>query len=121
MSRSHVALVALATLIAVPAAAKVVTVNPGPGTPLQDAIDSALPRDTIKLTPGIYGEAVVVDKPLRLIGPRRGVLVPAVIDAGCAATAALTIGADDVRVQRISVTRGSFYTVDVEDRDGVLL
>src|SRR5262245_2552729 len=95
MSRHPLALMFGAIGVAAPAPAKVITVTPGPGTPLQDAIDGAVAGDTIKLEDGTYTEAVVIDKRLRLKGPRQVGLVAARIDAGCAAAAALTITADD--------------------------
>ena len=120
-SLSSFAVVALALLNTAPAVARTILVSPGPGTPLQDAIDAAAPGDTIKLADGTYTEAVVVDKALRLRGPRQIGLQAAWIDAGCAASAALTIAADDVSVKSVNVTRGTFYTVDVQSRDRILL
>ena len=120
MSHFHLAVVTLALLAAAPARAKTIVVAPGPGTPLQDAIDAASPGDAIRLASGDYNEAIVVDKKLRLNGPTNP-LAPARIDAGCAASAALTIAADDVRVRHLTVTRGSFYTIDVQSRDRVIL
>jgi nitrous oxidase accessory protein NosD len=108
-------------MMTAPAMARTILVNPGPGTPLQDAIDAAAPRDTIRLADGSYNEAVVIDKALRLRGPRQLGLVAAHIDAGCGATAALTIAADDVSVRNVNITRGTFYTVDIQNRDRVRL
>src|SRR6185503_15583687 len=123
MSRNlfRFAVVVLAMIHTVPAVASTILVSPGPGTPLQDAIDAAAPGDTIKLADGTYNEAVVVDKALKLRGPRQTGLVAAWIDAGCAASAALTIAADDVSVRSVNVTRGTFFTVDVQNHDRVLL
>jgi hypothetical protein len=45
-----------------------IQVVPGPGTPLQDAIDAASAGDTIKLAGGGYPESIVITKPLRLRG-----------------------------------------------------
>jgi hypothetical protein len=39
-----------------------------------------------------------------------------VIDAGCSAAAALSIAADDVRVRRVTVRGGTFYTIDLDNR-----
>ncbi len=123
MSRNlfRFAVVVLAMIHTVPAVARTFLVSPGPGTPLQDTIDAAAPGDTIRLADGTFNEVIVVDKALKLRGPRKIGLVAAWIDAGCAASAALTITADNVTVKSVNVTRGSFYTVDVQGRDRVLL
>ena len=121
MVHFHVALMTLALLAAAPAAAKTIVVNPGPGTPVQDAINAAAPGDTIRLVDGTYNEAIVINKRLRLRGPKIVGLVSAHIDAGCAASAALTIDADDVTVRSVSITRGSFYTIDIVGHDRVRL
>ncbi|MER7959682.1 right-handed parallel beta-helix repeat-containing protein [Streptomyces sp. NPDC096030] len=46
-------------------------VFPGPGTPIQDAVNGARPGDTIIVRPGRYREAVAVTKPLTIIGSGR--------------------------------------------------
>jgi parallel beta-helix repeat protein len=112
--------VALATLLvlalgAQPASAKRILVNPGPGTPLQDAIDAADPGDTLKIQPGTYAEAITIDKPLRLMGR------DAVIDAGCAVLTAVVVAADAVTLKSLEVRGGNFYTIDAASRDRLVV
>ena len=97
------------------ASAKTFTVMPGPGTPLQDAIDAAAPNDTLRLTAGTYPEAIVVNKALKIFGNR------STINAGCGALAAVTIAADDVSIDRITAWGGTLYEVDIQNRDHVTL
>ncbi|MFG2639244.1 right-handed parallel beta-helix repeat-containing protein [Streptomyces sp. NPDC048362] len=47
-------------------------VSPGPGTPIQDAVDRAHAGDTIIVRAGKYREAVIVSKPLTIIGSGYG-------------------------------------------------
>ncbi len=108
------ALLAL-SLPAVPAWAKSVPVYPGPGTPLQDAIDAAAPGDTLKLQEGTFAESILIEKPLRLMGKK------AVIDAGCAVEAAVAIAADAVTVRGLVVKGGNFYTIDTTSRDRIVI
>ncbi len=104
----------LLVALAAPASAREeVVVMPGPGTPLQDAIDAAAPGTRIVLTPSgttdadyIFRESIVIDKPLELVikwDPSRsiGILPP------CDAEHAVRITADDVRFNSSSI--GSLY------------
>jgi nitrous oxidase accessory protein NosD len=97
-------------------------VNPGVGT-LQAAIDAASPGDTLKLEFGTYTGAVDIDKSLNIVGPAHefGNPASALIDAECLATAALQITADEVKIQRVTVRGGSFYTIDIDGRTDVQL
>ena len=95
--------------------ARRVVVSPGPGTPVQDAIDASGPGDTVRLTEGTYPEAIVIDKPLRLEGRN------AVIDGGCASSTAVEIAADAVSLRKLTVRGGSFYTIDATDRDRTII
>jgi hypothetical protein len=48
--------------------ANVILVTPGPGTPIQDAVDSAQAGDTILLGKGVYQEQITIDKDLTIAG-----------------------------------------------------
>jgi len=107
----------------VPASARTIRVSPGPGTPLQDAIDAASPGDSIKLEEAVYTESVTIDKRLRLFGarPTPPLNAGSRIDAMCGAATALTIGADNVTVHGVQVQSGTFATIDVTGRSRVTL
>jgi nitrous oxidase accessory protein NosD len=102
-------------LTATTAVAKTIVVAPGPGTPLQDAIDAAAPGDRLKVQPGTYAEAITIDKPLVVLGNG------ATIDAGCAMEAAVSITADRVQLRAIGVRGGSTTGVTVSNADRVTL
>ena len=87
-----------------------------PGTPFQSAIGAASPGDTLRIFPGTYAEAVVIDKALRVIP---GGCCAWVIDAGCTASTAVNILADDVTFSGLAVQGGTLYEIDVEHRDRV--
>jgi parallel beta-helix repeat protein len=105
------AAVVLSLSLAAPASARRIVVEPGPGTPLQDGIDAAGPGDTVRVSPGIYFESIVIDKPLKLYGR------DAVIDAGCAVSTAVLIAADAVTIRSVEVRGGDFYGIDATARD----
>ena len=111
-------MVTLALLVAGPVFAKTIVVIPGPGTPIQDAIDAAAPGDRIRLetVPGDqrFPEAVRVTKSLRIIGDSL-----AIIDPGCSAPIAIEVAADDVALQGFYVYGGADTAVDIQNRDGV--
>ena len=50
------------------AQARTIDVPPGPGTPVQDAIDAASPGDTIRLALGAYPEHLVITKAIKVRG-----------------------------------------------------
>jgi len=55
------------------ALAATIVVAPGPGTPIQDALDAAAPGDTVRLTAGDFFESgLVIAKPLTLRGEGSG-------------------------------------------------
>lgn len=103
-------------LLAAPAAAKVSDVFPGPGTPLQDAIAAASPKDTLRVHLGTYDGAIVIDKPLKLIAKDR-----AIIDAGCTEPTTVTIASDDVRMAGFSLRGATFSQLEVGAHDRVKL
>ena len=74
--------------------ATTVQVPPGNGT-LQAAIDAAADGTTLVLSPGTYTGAVSITKPLRIKCSAENF---AIIDAGCASSAAVTIAADGVQI-----------------------
>jgi parallel beta-helix repeat protein len=112
--------VAAAALLALTSAAHagVIAVLPGPGTPLQDAIDAASPGDTLRLGGGIFFEAVVIDKPLRLVGTTAN---PAIIDGGCGASSSVQIASDGVQIKNVAIDGAANFAVDVVGRDDVSL
>jgi hypothetical protein len=105
-----------------------VLVPPGPGTPVQDAIDAASPGDTIRLTVGTYGdESLVVTKPLKLRGVRSTSTEPGqttLFLSTCPAGSPppmLTIQADGVTVRGIAFAGAPGGGVEVVGRDHVRL
>src|SRR5262245_9670372 len=98
--------------------ARVISVLPGPGTPIQDAIDAASPGDVLRLGGGIFNEAVVVDKPLKLSGTT---LNPAIINGGCGVTASVEVASDRVILNNVAVNGAAEYAVNVVGRDRVTL
>jgi hypothetical protein len=106
----------LAVLIAIPVtslAGSITTVSPGPGTPLQDAINAAAPNSTLVLEPtptdAIFTEAVVINKPLTLRATaRQG-------DRGVGIDASSTNAAFAVDITADNVTlRGSSPEFDLQ-------
>jgi len=104
-----------------PASARSIVVPPGPGTPIQDAINSASAGDTIRLRYGTYNESVTIDRAIKVRGRPALGLNSVRIDAGCNTAAALTIAADGVRVRDVEVVGGTRYTIDIEGRSRVVL
>ena len=70
--RTFFGLVVLA-LVATAARGATIIVPPGPGTPVQDAINAANPGDTIRLTNASYPEHLQITKAVKLRGSARGV------------------------------------------------
>jgi len=104
--------------------AATILVVPGPGTPVQDAIDAAAPGDTIKLAGGSYAESVTITKPLRLVGPSHtwlsGEPQPAAIVPGCGgSTTGVTVAADHVTIRDLRVASFTDYGIDVTGRNRV--
>ena len=103
------------------ALARTIRVYPGPGTPLQDAIDAADPDDAIAIDNGVYPESLTLDKPLLLRSLRPKKEADILIDAGCATPSAIRIVADHVFVvvAGLTVRGGNDVAVDVTDRDWI--
>src|SRR5215831_17851125 len=104
--------------------ARTLCVNPtgsaGCFATVQQAVDAAAERDTIRVAAGTYPEAVVIDKRLTIIGSVDGTR-HTLIDGGCTASAAVTITADGVLFEKIAVNGGTLANIDVENVDGVRL
>lgn len=96
-TRRIAAFVAMSMALGGPTWAAGIQVLPGAGT-LQAAINAAQPKDTLKLAPGIYTGAVVVDRALKIMakGPRGSTWR---IDGECATATTLTITADHVSIK----------------------
>jgi parallel beta-helix repeat protein len=54
-----------------------ITVNPGPGAPIQTAVNSANPGDIILVNPGTYTEQVTIGKSLTIQGNGAGAIIQA--------------------------------------------
>ncbi len=99
-------------------------VPPGPGTPIQDAIDASAPGDTIRLLIGEYDEKIVVTKALKIRGVRS--TSPSADDTtmlkgDCGTGPVITVAADDVQVRGILVQFDNEGGVDVVGRARVKL
>src|SRR5436309_656998 len=102
---SPLAVSVLLTLVApVVGWATTVIVTPGPGTPLQDAINAAAPGTKLLLQEGTFTEAIVINKPLSLtVAAPDG---PVVIDARSSSAAfAIDISADNVTLNGLHSTK----------------
>jgi nitrous oxidase accessory protein NosD len=89
------------------ASATTFVVPPGPGTPVQDAIDAAAPGDTIRLTAGSYPEHLTITKALKLRGARSQSKVPNdttdLADTCTANGPMIAIAADSVQVRGLRI------------------
>src|SRR5262245_31781014 len=118
------AVVLLSTLALRPAIADRIVVLPGPGTPIQDAIDAAAPNDTVSLLIGVYSEHVVITKPIKLRGIRsRSAKADdtTVLSGSCEPGPVVTIAADGVRVQGIQIIGDSEGGIVMENRTRIKL
>jgi len=106
-------------LLSSPCRANLFEVQPGPGTPLQDAINAAEPGDTIKLGDGVFTESIVIDKPLKIFGRVHKKTPLAEINAGCQAPIAIDVAADNVNLRQLTVTGGTFSAVQIHNRQNV--
>jgi len=107
----------LLAALAARAHATTIVVPPGPGTPVQDAIDAAAPGDTIRLMIGDYPEDVVITKPIKLRGVRSAATTvdqtTNLGDAGCGGGPTVTIIASGVQMRGILVFADPLGGIDV--------
>jgi hypothetical protein len=117
-------------LLATAAHGAMFQVVPGPGTPLQDAVNAASAGDKLVLGSGSYFETVVVDKRLKIvangpvvIGPEQGAL-----QSSCTPAFVLDIAADGVRIQGgkgvnndMMIQGGSTAAIRIQGRSAVKL
>jgi nitrous oxidase accessory protein NosD len=99
-------------------------VLPGPGTPIQDAIDAAAPGDTIRLVVGVYSEHLTIPKALKIRGVRSRSTDAAQVTyvaGACTPGPVITIAADDVQLKKISVTGDTEGGIDVQGRARIKL
>src|SRR5258706_10515640 len=91
-------------------------VPPGPGTPVQDAIDAASPGDTIRLTAGTYPEHLFIAKGIKLRGVRSTSVEPnrtTKVGGGCGLGPTIQIIADGAQLRGILVLGDSQGGVDL--------
>ena len=105
-----VAVIALMAVALVPGAAVAkkkrkpgIYVKPGPDA-ISRAIDRARPGQTLRIRRGVYPEAIVVDKPLRLMAAGR---VRPVIDGGCDTRITVSVVSAGVTLRRLKVIGAS--------------
>lgn len=112
--------VALSVLfLAVPASERAATIHVRPTTgTLQAAIDAAASGDTIRIHAGTYSEAIQITKPLHIVGDGAADVM---IDGGCGSLTALDVLADKVLLKGVTVTGGTHYALDMDDRDQVAI
>jgi len=102
------ATIALSLFLCAPLAhGRTIAVPPGPGTPVQDAIDAASPGDTIRLSLGAYPEHLVITKSIKLRGVASAAVYPnpTTTIGACGSTTTPTIGiyADHVQLRSFAV------------------
>src|SRR5262249_33837492 len=81
-------------------------VPPGPGTPVQDAIDAAQDGDTIRLALGVYPEHLFINKAIKIRGVRSSSVQAnqtTTVGGGCGVGWAIDIFANDVQLRGIAV------------------
>ena len=96
-----VAMLALLALLPGVAGAGSIEVFPGPGTPLQDAVDAAPPGARIVVHGGEYHETLVLPKPVKLFGVGQVAIGPALgaLQSSCTPAFIVDIASDDVRIE----------------------
>lgn len=122
--RAPCSIIGLLALLSTAAKAATIFVAPGPGTPVQDAINAASPNDTVRLAIGAYPEHVTITKPLKL----RGVTSVAKLfantthlDGGCGGGPVVTVAADDVQIRDLAVGSDAEGAFDVQGHTRVKL
>ena len=95
--RSFASLILVASFATATSAA-LIEVVPGPGTPLQDAIDAAAPRDKILVRAGAYLETIVIDKPLNIVAEGQVEVGPEIepLESSCAPAFVLEIATTEL-------------------------
>lgn len=83
-----------------------------PGTPLQPAIETAIPGDIIRLEAGRHAGPVVIDRTLSLIGE------PGAVLAGPGTGSVVTVTAPDVRIHGMEISGSG---VDLPAMDSAIL
>ncbi len=103
---------------AAPAHAATRMVSPGPGTPLQDAINAAEPGDTLILkTPAIFHEAIVIDKRLTMAAASGN----ANIIPPCGSGTGITIAASRVKLRHLIVYGTASTAISIHGQHDVQL
>ena len=105
------------------AAATTYLVPPGPGTPIQDAIDAAAPGDTIRLIAERYFEHITISKPLKLRGAGSVSTQSDItlLNGECATGPVITVAADDVQIRDLAIFGDIEGGIDVQGRARVKL
>ena len=110
----------LAIPMATPVSAATIDVYPGPGTPIQDAVDAASSGDTIIVHAGTYNEQVNVNKDVTIIGADHPLVIGSLSGFFITADGAtverfdiqvpdgvgIIVAANDVTVSRNEITGG---------------
>lgn len=101
-----------------------VIVPPGPGTPVQDAINVANPGDTIRLTNALYPEHLQITKGIKLRGVRSTSVEAGQttqLGGGCGIGPTIDVQADGVQIRGIQVLADHLGGVDISFRDRIKL
>jgi nitrous oxidase accessory protein len=77
--------------------------------PLQESIDKAKPYSLLRLSKGVYGGNIVIDKPLTIIGKEKGVMI---MGEGSGTT--ITITSSEVTLKNLTITHSgeNFQSID---------
>jgi len=119
--RTFFGLVVLA-LVATAARGATIIVPPGPGTPVQDAINAANPGDTIRLTNASYPEHLQITKAIKLRGVRSTSTEAGQttqLGGGCGIGPTIDVQADGVQLRGIQIFADTLGGVNVVGRDRI--